>query len=179
MGPVTCELPPASLLVILTTNDSRELPPAFLRRCLSFTLSEPTVDDLVAIANAHLGRRDHNLAGDKLAKIAERVVAIREEEKRAGRRPPSTAEFLDAVVAVADLNVAVVGRVWDAIEPQPYARPPLVFEPTLRGASVGLADLARAYLCLRPHNRATAEAVAPWAWVRCLRLPEWHLPWRP
>jgi MoxR-like ATPase len=40
-------------LLVLTTNEERELPPAFLRRCIELVIEEPDRDQLVRIAKAH------------------------------------------------------------------------------------------------------------------------------
>jgi MoxR-like ATPase len=41
--------------IVMTSNEEREFPPAFLRRCLRLTMKEPTKDELVSIVEAHLG----------------------------------------------------------------------------------------------------------------------------
>lgn len=51
-GRVSCTAFP---LVILTSNGERELPPAFLRRCLRLTIALPTEERLRQILKAHLG----------------------------------------------------------------------------------------------------------------------------
>ncbi len=40
-------------IVIMTSNDSREFPPAFLRRCLSLKMEQPDRERLEKIVNAH------------------------------------------------------------------------------------------------------------------------------
>jgi len=40
-------------IVIMTSNDSREFPPAFLRRCLSLEMKQPNIDRLKEIVEAH------------------------------------------------------------------------------------------------------------------------------
>lgn len=51
-GTVTCKEFP---LVIMTSNDEREFPPAFLRRCLTLSLKQPqTQTELAAIVSQHL-----------------------------------------------------------------------------------------------------------------------------
>lgn len=51
-GKVTCAAFP---FVVLTSNGERELPPAFLRRCLRLDISIPQEDRLREIVKAHLG----------------------------------------------------------------------------------------------------------------------------
>ncbi|MFE1310868.1 AAA family ATPase [Streptomyces sp. NPDC058755] len=45
-------------LVVITSNDEREFPPAFLRRCLHLHFKEPERDRLADIVAAHLGSQD-------------------------------------------------------------------------------------------------------------------------
>lgn len=51
-GRVHCQAFP---LIILTSNGERELPPAFLRRCLRLTVAPPNEERLRQILSAHLG----------------------------------------------------------------------------------------------------------------------------
>ncbi len=82
-------------LVLITTNEERDLPAAFLRRCVVLFLPEHQRDDLVRIARAHFG--------DELVEVyelvADEVLRLRRELQATGRRPPSTAEYLDAIRA--------------------------------------------------------------------------------
>jgi MoxR-like ATPase len=103
-------------LVVITTNGQRELPRAFLRRCVVITLSEPTEAELLDIAVTHLNAegpvtvRDHNLAG-RLAKI---VVGLREKADWSAA-VPSTAEFLDALYACRELKIQPDDANWAAL----------------------------------------------------------------
>lgn len=84
------------LFVVITTNDERELPPAFLRRCVVAVLDRPQGDRLVAIARAHYPEVSEAMvnaveeAADRFAEESERVP---------GARKPGTAEILDALQA--------------------------------------------------------------------------------
>jgi MoxR-like ATPase len=51
-GRVQCRAFP---FIVLTSNDEREFPPAFLRRCLRLTIAEPDAEQLSAMVAAHLG----------------------------------------------------------------------------------------------------------------------------
>ncbi len=51
-GRVRCRAFP---FIVLTSNDEREFPPAFLRRCLRLTLAEPDAEQLSAMVAAQLG----------------------------------------------------------------------------------------------------------------------------
>lgn len=89
---------PLRHLVIITTNEERELPQAFLRRCVIASLPEPDAGRLVEIAEAHF-RSDYgefSAADEELAReLAAEIERAREEARAQAIRPPSTAEFLD------------------------------------------------------------------------------------
>lgn len=88
-------------LILITTNEERDLPAAFLRRCVILFLPEHQKEDLVRIARAHFG----NAAADLYALIADEVLRLR-KELPTGCRPPSTAEFLDAIRACVSLELS-------------------------------------------------------------------------
>ena len=52
-GRVRCAAFP---FIVLTSNEEREFPPAFLRRCLRLDMKSPTPEELAAIVEAHLGK---------------------------------------------------------------------------------------------------------------------------
>jgi MoxR-like ATPase len=102
-------------LVVVTTNDERELSRPFLRRCVSLTLRAAKGEQLVEIAAAQ------GLAGDAVdRKVATELAAIvdrlRIEAKREGNPPPSTAEYLDAVRACLQLGVRPDSDAWQQVE---------------------------------------------------------------
>ncbi|MEW7990822.1 MAG: MoxR family ATPase [Candidatus Thiodiazotropha sp.] len=95
------------LQVVVTTNEERELPAAFVRRCVTFRLDHPGPEELVEIARTHFDRPDDPFdeEAETLAEgIAGHVETLRNEAK-AGDHRPSTAEFLDAVRACRKRNV--------------------------------------------------------------------------
>lgn len=109
-----------SLLTVVTTNGERELPQAFLRRCVRLELKVPKDQDervgwLRDIALHHFPTGD----ADRIEAIAKRLIHF---QKRAGelqRRLPGTAELLDAVRACEDLKIAVSDKpdsVWAQLE---------------------------------------------------------------
>jgi MoxR-like ATPase len=51
-GHVRCSAFP---FIVLTSNEEREFPPAFLRRCLRLDMKPPTEEELTSIVAAHLG----------------------------------------------------------------------------------------------------------------------------
>lgn len=102
--PVRCrpELPPP--LVVITTNEERELPPAFVRRCLVLQLALPTgdglIDFLVARGEAHFGNK---LSKDIYRKAAGLVAKDRDSLIAQGMVAPGQAEYLDLLRAVLDV----------------------------------------------------------------------------
>ncbi|MCF1182439.1 MoxR family ATPase [Marichromatium gracile] len=92
-----------ALLTIITTNGERELPQAFLRRCVLLEITDPTKEELVKIATLH--SPDDNRV--RIEKIAERLVKFREIAKKQRVRAPGVAELLDAVHACRELGIEV------------------------------------------------------------------------
>ncbi len=93
-------------LVIITTNEERALPDAFIRRCLVLHLCLPNRDDelinhLVKRAEAHFDDADPDL----LRKAAELLVQDRRKAEQEHWLPlPGQAEYLDLVRAVLELG---------------------------------------------------------------------------
>ena len=114
-------------LIVITTNEERELPPAFLRRCIVHTLPPPEQTTLLDIARRHLAladprpadapREDPSVREDLLEKLAEKFFALRTEAQQRGERPPSTAEYLDALRVCRRLRVKVDDQTWRLVEP--------------------------------------------------------------
>lgn len=84
-------------LIVITSNDERDLPPAFVRRCIALALKQP---DLAAVGQLHFPN-DGLLVGKAHALLA-----------GGGTAPPSAAEFLDFVQACKELEVAVGSDDW-------------------------------------------------------------------
>ncbi|MDN0196562.1 MoxR family ATPase [Streptomyces sp. S.PNR 29] len=116
-------------LVIITTNEERELPQAFLRRCVIASAPEPeAVDDLVKIAKAHLRARLRRAVAKDVAlaqALAEELLEVRATAMRDGIRPPSTAEYLDALWACRALGIRVGGDDdrWDKLRHLTLVKP--------------------------------------------------------
>ena len=91
-------------LVLITTNEERTLPDAFLRRCFVLRLDLPDDNDtalreaLVQRGIAHFGKGDATILGDAAEKIATRRAEMRNEELPA----PGVAEYIDLVEAVLE-----------------------------------------------------------------------------
>ena len=120
-------------LVIVTTNEERELPAAFLRRCIVLSLaaadSASYREWLIQRAEAHFGARPAQadqpdqpaqpalLSTDEvIAPAADQLLADRAAAVDAGLNPPGPAEFLDLLYALHRLapNNAETQRQWIA-----------------------------------------------------------------
>jgi MoxR-like ATPase len=88
-GKVRCEAFP---FVVLTSNGERELPPAFLRRCLRLDIPAPDADKLRQIIAAHLKDVD-------VSQVEELVTGF--VEKRDGGRLLATDQLLNALFLLA------------------------------------------------------------------------------
>jgi MoxR-like ATPase len=109
----------ARILLVITTNQERDLPPAFVRRCVVHRLPAPDDKMLVKIATAHAEAAGQNLTADDSGlcqAVASRVVALQKESEGSDRWSPGTAEYLDAVRACLELRLAVGGPGWERIE---------------------------------------------------------------
>lgn len=108
------------ILTIITTNRERELPAAFMRRCVSLVLKAPIESKLETIAHHHFPDDKKHLDNDKFTELvqalAAKIITLRDQSKIQNRRPPSTSEFLDAVRAGDKLKIGVDDEVWKLIE---------------------------------------------------------------
>jgi MoxR-like ATPase len=107
------------VLLLITTNQERDLPAAFLRRCIVHRLQSPEAPMLVTIAEAHARAGGQELSPgerDLCTAVANRLVALRRDAKDADRWVPGTAEYLDAVRACIRLGLAVGSPQWSMIE---------------------------------------------------------------
>ncbi len=98
------DVPPP--LVIITTNEERELPAAFLRRCLVLHLSLPKDDEelkqwLMDRGKAHFGDR----CGEPVRrKAAEQLIIDRKQAGEISQAKPGQAEYLDLLRAVTRIS---------------------------------------------------------------------------
>jgi MoxR-like ATPase len=102
-------------LIMITTNEERELPQAFLRRCVVIWLRHPGINRLVTIARSHMAAYAGGMTSsdERLAlELAKRVDEVRKEAKKQAIRPPSTAEYLDAVRACRALGITPDSDQW-------------------------------------------------------------------
>ncbi|MFE0694001.1 AAA family ATPase [Streptomyces sp. NPDC058869] len=115
-------------LVVITTNEERELPQAFLRRCVIAELAPPTTsEELMKIAEKHLKLRlktEPERSDMQLAQaLAHELEQVRESARRQGVREPSTAEYLDALWACRELGIKVGDDQWDAVRRLTLVKP--------------------------------------------------------
>ncbi|MGW4727333.1 AAA family ATPase [Streptomyces sp. NPDC004291] len=115
-------------LVVITTNEERELPQAFLRRCVIAELTPPsTSEELVKIAEEHLKVRlksDPDPSDMQLAEaLAAELESVRDSARRQGVREPSTAEYLDALWACRHLQIRVGEGHWDSVRKLTLVKP--------------------------------------------------------
>ena len=81
-------------LVFITSNEEKELPDAFLRRCLVHVIEFPDKEQLIRIVNAHLTELPEPL----VTKAVDRFLALRrqmEAEKGETGKKVSTSELID------------------------------------------------------------------------------------
>jgi MoxR-like ATPase len=81
-------------VVIITSNAEKELPDAFLRRCVFHYIAFPGRDLMTEIVHVHFPRLEDNL----LQQVLERFYELRKVE--ALRKKPSTSELLDWLQAL-------------------------------------------------------------------------------
>jgi len=114
--PVSVTDPPP--LLIITTNEERALPDAFLRRCLVLALALPKderelADKLVQRGAAHFPKAKESV----LRKAAALLVADRRAASEAQLRPlPGQAEYLDLLRAVLNLYPRSVKQQTEALD---------------------------------------------------------------
>lgn len=87
-------------VILITSNAEKDLPDAFLRRCVFHFIEFPTPENLLKIVKVH-----HPSLEDELLQSAmKRFYQIRGEAKL--RKKPSTSEFLDWLTVLAGAGVS-------------------------------------------------------------------------
>jgi MoxR-like ATPase len=89
------------VLVFVTTNGERDLPQAFLRRCIVVDLDVPTGDQRKRIVLAHFPAISDEIE-ERVTKQFEHLSQLAQER---GLRRPGTAELLDALRACTELSL--------------------------------------------------------------------------
>lgn len=104
-------------LIIITTNEERELPAAFVRRCVVLNLNPPThetaggeaafIDWLVARGQVH----EHlNITAAARQLAARQVLADRKEAIKTGYPKVGLAEYIDLLTALDELTTGVTAK---------------------------------------------------------------------
>ena len=89
-------------LVIITSNAEKELPDAFLRRCIFHYIEFPDIKKMEEIVNVHFGKIDQRLCENALNAFYE----IRKMDDL--QKKPSTSELLDWIQALMISGVDVM-----------------------------------------------------------------------
>ncbi|MBP2329013.1 MoxR-like ATPase [Kibdelosporangium banguiense] len=100
-GRISCHEFP---FIVLTSNDERDFPEAFLRRCIRFTMPRPTVEMLERIIGAHLDGAD---TGSAL--VGEFVERIERGERLA------IDQLLNAVYVLSETHVPDTAEIRDLL----------------------------------------------------------------
>jgi MoxR-like ATPase len=102
------------VFIVITTNGERDLPPAFLRRCVVLNLGDIDKKWLLEVARRHYGEPtpQHGKLYDWLA---DQLLSMQGVARSKALRPPSTAEFLNAIRACVRLNVMPGTAGWDRV----------------------------------------------------------------
>lgn len=99
-------------LIIITTNEERELPQAFLRRCVVTWLTAPSPAMMLEIIRKH-----NKPMTDQDEKLAEALIEILPEVEREAKkhalRPPSIAEVLDTFRACRGIGIKIPSPEWN------------------------------------------------------------------
>ena len=95
-------------LVVITSNQERELSAAFLRRCIQLQLEPPDREHLLEVARLHMGD-DYDDA------LAVELAEMFENGSVATRPTASTAEFLDTLRACRQMGLTADSGEWRAV----------------------------------------------------------------
>ena len=85
-------------ITIITSNAEKELPDAFLRRCVFHYITFPDAAQMERIVRVHFP----DLAGDLVKVALERFFALR--KVRGLKKPPSTSELLDWLTVLIQMG---------------------------------------------------------------------------
>ncbi len=104
-------------LVVITTNDERELSRPFRRRCVTLTLPPPDAERLLLVAATWgLADGDDGVVAARLAREVQAIADGGADGGRDGTAPtPSAAEYLDALRVCLKLGVDLDGPEWAAV----------------------------------------------------------------
>jgi MoxR-like ATPase len=101
-------------VVIITSNDERELPSAFLRRCVEIRIATFNKAQLVSVGKAHFGEQ---LEDGFLEAVADLALSLHTDsgDPQAEQSRTSPAEYLDALRSCHRLNISAGSADWKAV----------------------------------------------------------------
>lgn len=82
-------------IVVLTSNSERNLPDAFLRRCVFHHIAFPDGERLISILEAHLGDFAKSRSNGLISEAISFFSYLRDDSKRPWEKKPATAELID------------------------------------------------------------------------------------
>lgn len=105
---------PENLLIIITTNEERELPTAFVRRCFVHTLKmENDANWLIERGKLHFdGKID-----ESVYQLAATLLLEDRSKASQGRYPPGLAEYIDLLKALSNVDKALQENLLKQISP--------------------------------------------------------------
>lgn len=118
-------------LVVITTNDERELPPAFLRRCLVLTLQLPRGRALEAFL-VKRGRLHFPALAERHPAVLQGAAEMLREDRRKARAEgiyePGLSEYLDLLRAIESVGGDPMQRLVD-LRAFTFVKQPLIGSP--------------------------------------------------
>jgi MoxR-like ATPase len=105
VSPPSGEMP----LILITTNEERELPPAFVRRCLVLNLNPPAEDAAFLAWLVERGKVHRHLGIEDSVRqsAAEQVLKDRKDAALAGQPKVGLAEYIDLLTALDELTAGL------------------------------------------------------------------------
>ena len=91
-------------IIIMTSNDEREFPPAFLRRCLRLNIQKPDKDRLIEIISEHFSKTVQEINNNKeVNTIIEEFLKLRDIDNKT----ISTDQLLNVIHLIFNSNINV------------------------------------------------------------------------
>jgi MoxR-like ATPase len=89
----------SSPLVLITSNNEKDLPDAFLRRCIFHHMKFPDRDRSIEIVNARLANLGSEISSDVVELAVKRFLELRQQmqDKGGNNKQVSTSELIDWV----------------------------------------------------------------------------------
>ncbi|MEO6720600.1 MAG: MoxR family ATPase [Ferruginibacter sp.] len=83
------------VIIFITSNRERELPPAFLRRCLYYYINFPKQEDLIKIINAKFNKEENDMMVKNAVLLFLDIRKKVETQFAENEKKPSTSELLE------------------------------------------------------------------------------------